>query len=257
MRNEAEFHVFHTTGIPDSVVADHRAVAERVGVNVRYHSRPHSEDTDVIYTAHGAFMTQMLQEARSEAVCFLDVDCLPYDVEPLDHAYTWAVEHASFVGNAQNISHSHLRQRTYAAASMLIVSRAAWDRLGRPALTWTMRRRFPPTGWRDVVRRREQVDTAQPLSLAADRAGYPYRVLYPRGFDAGPVWSLGSYGDYGRGTWYPGTWHFFRLSALKEGRSPLWDRRVAEFRAGQVGVPEHASLGWLEGLTPAVSETEL
>jgi hypothetical protein len=34
---------------------------------------------------------------------------------------------------------------------------------------------------------------------------------------------------YGTGTWYPGAWHYFRISKFKEEIPQLWSNRVEDF----------------------------
>lgn len=206
-----KFHTFCTKNIPDQVLEDHKKVCDYVGIDVEYHIEDFYNDYNAVYTAHGQFMTSILE--KEEIACFLDVDCLPFNKKILEDAYQWAKDHDSFVGNAQNISHTQMKNHVYAAASCLIVSQKAWKNLGSPSLAWFMQ---------DNI----QIDTAQILTLRADQIGMPYRLMYPQGWDEGEGFKLSGYGMYGPGTKYPATWHYFRISNFKDSIPDLWNQRV-------------------------------
>lgn len=171
-------------------------------------------------------MTSVMQ--KEEIACFLDIDSLIYDKNLLREIYEWVKENKSFIGNAQNISHTIMRNRLYAAAPMLIIHRNAWETLGSPDLSWFMQ---------DNI----QVDTAQILSLRADEIGFPYRLLYPIGYDGDNHRPLGTYGNYGTGTLYPVSWHYFRISDFKDEIPELWTQRVNNILNDQKIIPNHSS----------------
>lgn len=237
-----KFHVFYTSVVPEQIVQDHQQCCQKLGLDVEYAKTAHSDDRDKVYSQHGDFLTSTMSSSRDDVVCFLDIDCLPHDPHVLASAYEWALENGSFVGNAQNISHTRMRNHVYAAASMLMVSKEAWNSLGRPDLSWFIRGRL-----KGRLRRLvggpggDQIDTAQLLSLKADEVGLPYRLMYPIGYDEPPTWKLAGYGDYGRGTTYPGTWHYFRISELLGGPPALWSDRVAHILDGADIVPAFRS----------------
>lgn len=206
-----KFHTFCTKNIPDQVLEDHKKVCDYVGIDVEYHIEDFYNDYNAVYTAHGQFMTSILE--KEEMACFLDVDCLPFNRKILEDAYQWAKDHDSFVGNAQNISHTQMKNHVYAAASCLIVNQNGWKNLGSPSLAWFMQ---------DNI----QIDTAQILTLRADQIGMPYRLMYPQGWDEGEGFKLSGYGMYGPGTKYPATWHYFRISNFKDSIPDLWNQRV-------------------------------
>lgn len=175
-------------------------------------------------------MTSVLHEAKSdEVVRFLDIDCIPYDINVLKRVDEFCEGVKTFAGNAQNVSHLKNRNNLYAAASMLMVHKERWVQMGSPFLTWYMDGRC------------NQIDTAQRLTLIADEWGLPYRLLYPIGYDSQPEWILGSFGVYGRGTKYPGTWHYGRISDFAHDVPELWSKRVDDVMSGADIVPSKMS----------------
>jgi hypothetical protein len=227
------FNVFYTSDLPDFVLKDHKACCEKISISARYHEHQPSNDFALIYKAHGNLINQLLADAQdNDIVCMLDIDCLPYSLSDLKTAYNWVRENESFIGNAQNIAHTIRRNRIFAAASMLMIHKKAWIKLGKPDLSYSM-------GESDET----LIDTAQNISLAADDAGYQYRVLLPLGHDdVTASWQLGPICSYGRGTTYPGTWHFFRISDLKVSKPEIWERRVHEILHGKSIEPIYSSL---------------
>ena len=146
----------------------------------------------------------------------------------IEKAYNWAIENKSFVGNAQNISHTSMRNHIYAAASFLIVTKDAWNNLGNPDFAWFMQNGV-------------QIDTAQLLTLRADQIGMPYQLMYPVGYDGPEEYKLSGYGMYGTGTLYPATWHYFRISKFKDSIPDLWTTRVNNILDNQKIIPNHSS----------------
>lgn len=221
-----KFHTFYTKNLPEQLILDHQKICDKLELKVQYHIEDAIDDYNTLYTAHGKFMTSVMQQ--EQVACFLDIDCLPHNKELIKKAYHWAIKNKSFVGNAQNISHTQMRNRLYAAASFLIVTQDAWNTLGRPDLSWFIQ---------DEI----QIDTAQILSLRADEIGMPYQLMYPIGYDGDNHRMLGSYGMYGTGTLYPATWHYFRISEFKDNLPDLWTRRInSVFNQEQI-IPNHLS----------------
>jgi hypothetical protein len=115
---------------------------------------------------------------------------------------------------------------------MLMIHKKAWIKLGKPDLSYSME------GSDETL-----IDTAQNISLIADDLGFQYRTLLPIGYDdIDSSWQLGTICSYGRGTTYPGTWHFFRISDLKNHKPEIWERRVNEILHGNDIAPIYSSL---------------
>ena len=220
-----KFHTFYTDNLPEQLIEDHKKVCDYIGIDVTYHNQDFTEYYKT-YTAHGKFMTSVMEQ--EEVACFLDIDCLPHNKELLEKAYNWAVENKSFVGNAQNISHTSMRNHIYAAASCLIVTKDAWNTLGNPDFSWFMQNET-------------QIDTAQLLTLRADQIGMPYQLMYPKMWDEGEGYQLGGYGMYGTGTWYSATWHYFRISNFTKEIPKLWTKRVNDIINNNLIYSHHSS----------------
>ena len=226
------FHSFYTENLPEQIIHDHQKCCEKVGVEVHYHKYPEFETYDDAFFAHGDFMTKMMQEETDDVVCFLDVDCLPTNKDILFAGYQWAKENHSFVGNAQNISHMQLRNYFYSAPGLTLLSKKGWERVGSPSL-----RAFHQN---DTL-----IDTIHIVSLRADQIAMDYQLMYPVGFDGdeGPPSRLGSYGYYGKGTLYPASWHYFRISDFigKENLPELWTKRVNDIMNDRQIIPRYTS----------------
>lgn len=221
-----KFHTYYTKNLPEKLKEDHHKVCNHFGIDIHYHCEEAIDDYNTLYTAHGNFMTSVMQQ--EEVACFFDIDCLPYNLNHIQKAYDWAVENNSFVGNAQNISHTQMRNHIYAAASFLIVTQNSWKTLGSPSFAWFVQ---------DGV----QIDTAQLLTLRADQIGLPYQLMYPIGYDGNNHRSLGAYGQYGTGTLYPATYHYFRISEFEDNIPDLWTERVNNILDNQKIIPNHSS----------------
>jgi len=220
------FHTFYTKNLPLKLLEDHKKVCNHIGIEVQYHIHDAIENYDEVYTAHGKFMTSVM--GQEEVACFLDIDCLPHNKDIIENAYFWVVKNQSFVGNAQNISHTQMRNHIYAAASFLIVSKDAWNTLGNPDFSWFMQNGV-------------QIDTAQLLTLRADQIGMNYHLMYPIGYDGPEEYKLSGYGMYGTGTLYPATWHYFRISKFKDSIPDLWTTRVNNVLEDQKIIPHYSS----------------
>jgi hypothetical protein len=221
-----KFHTFYAKNLPLKLLEDHKKVCNHIGIEVQYHIHDAIENYDEVYTAHGKFMTSVMEQ--EEVACFLDIDCLPHNKKLLDKAYSWVIENQSFVGNTQNISHTSMRNHIYAAPSFLIVSKDAWNTLGNPDFSWFMQNGV-------------QIDTAQLLTLRADQIGMNYQLMYPIGYDGPEGYKLSGYGMYGTGTLFPATYHWFRISKFKDQIPDLWATRVNNILEDKKIIPNYSS----------------
>jgi len=221
-----KFYTFYTDNIPEQIINDHKIVCDHIGIEIEYCVHSSMDDYNSLYTAHGKFMTSVME--KQEVACFLDIDCLPYNKILIDKAYNWAVDNKSFVGNAQMISHTQMRNHIYAAASFLIVTKGAWNSLGNPDFSW-------------FIQNNIQIDTAQILTLRADQIGMSYQLMYPVGYDGPEEYKMGGYGMCGTGTLYPATWHYFRISRFKNQIPNTWTKRVNNILKDQKIIPNYSS----------------
>lgn len=221
-----KFYTFYTRNLSSQLIEDHQKVCNQIGIDVHYYAEDAVDDYNQIYSSHGRFMTSVMK--KEKVACFLDIDCLPHNLNLIQKSYDWVVKNQSFVGNAQNISHTQMRNHIYAAASFLIVSQNAWNTLGCPDFSW-------------FTQNETQIDTAQLLTLRADQIGMPYQLMYPIGYDGPETFQLSGYGNYGTGTLYPATWHYFRISKFINQVPDLWTSRVNTILQNQKIIPHYSS----------------
>jgi len=226
-----KFYVFCTENVftePDRkvLVEDHKAVCEKLGVDVEYYTKPFSTYDQAAYD-HGAMITEII-DGTPGVSCFMDLDCVPYDVELLRTAYTMTEEYKTFTGNAQNVSHTAMREYIYAAPSMLMVHRDAWLELGSPSMS-CVREHVSPNG--------EYIDTAQQLSLNALEKNFKFNLLWPLGCDV-PKWQLNARYVYGQGTLYPGSYHNFQGATEIGQNLDFWKKRINNILNDEQIVPE-------------------
>lgn len=224
-----KFNTFCTSNIPSSIVEQHHQCCNLIGIDVEYHKIEYEDNFLTRYYQHGELMNWLLSNHSDDVVCFLDLDCLPYDLNTLQSCYDYVKENKTFCGNAQNVSHTIMRNHIYAGASMLMVHKESWENLGNPSMCCV---------FDDGL---TKIDTAQLLTLRADQCGFDYRLLYPIGYDGPDEYKLSGYGKYGRGTLYPGTYHYFALTECIKNIPELWTKRVNNILNDQKIIPNHFS----------------
>ena len=214
-----KFNVFCTENVKSdpqlsSILDDHKRVCDHLGIEVEYHFKPFVAYDQAAYD-HGHMITDIIKN-NDGVSCFMDLDCLPWNRNILQAAYDWCVESRSFIGNAQNVSHTSMREYVYAAPSMMMVHRDAWEYLGSPSMAVVQQ---------NPDYNNEYVDTAQQLSLNALQKNFNFQVLWPLGVDK-PQWVLKEGVFTGTGTKYPGSYHYFK-GATEIGQDlDLWKSRV-------------------------------
>lgn len=209
MSYRVELHCLHWPNVSDELVALHKKCFDHIGVRVTYTVEP---------VQHALWIERLLKERlpKLDAIGFVDIDCLAYSKAAVEEAIGYVKTSGSFLGLGQ--SSGPLPTRVYAAPAFLVISRHAYEVLGRPDM------REGPDG-----------DVAQGLSTAADRAGFRYRVLYPIGFyrpNAGALWQVGTFGHYGQGTEYQGGFFHNFNSRTNEGLD-LFRERANAILAGE------------------------
>jgi hypothetical protein len=224
-----KFHTFYTSNIPQSIIKQHLDCCNFVGVDIEHHQVNYEKNFLKIYKQHGEFLNWMMINSSDDVVCFLDLDCLPYNKSILEKAYNWVVENESFCGNAQNVGHTQMRNHVFASQSMIMIHKKAWYSLGKPNLSCVFENGLA------------QIDTSQLLTLRADQVGFSYQLLYPIGYDGPEEYTLSGYGKYGKGTLYPGTYHYFALSEYINQIPELWNQRVSNILNLQPIVPNYRS----------------
>jgi hypothetical protein len=224
-----KFNIFCTDNIPDILISQHSKCCDLNDIEVEYHKIKYENEFLKRYTQHGEIMNWLMTNSPEEVVCFLDLDCLPYNKTILEQAYEWVKENQSFCGNAQNVSHTQMKNHIYAAPSMLMIHKSAWENLGSPNLSCVFENGLT------------QIDTAQLLTLRADQMGFPYQLMYPIGYDGPDAYKLSGYGNYGRGTLYPATYHYFALIECIDNIPELWNKRVNNILNQEQIIPNYKS----------------
>lgn len=224
-----KFYSYYTDNIPRKLIEQHSKCSELLNIDVEYVEVKYKDTFLERYKSHGEIMNWLLTNSDEEVICFLDLDCLPYDKSILEQVYECVKDNRSFCGNAQNVSHTEMRNHIYAAPSMLMVHKSAYEQLGNPNLSCVFENGFT------------KIDTAQLLTLRADQIGFSYQMLYPIGYDGPENYKLSGYGMYGKGTLYPGTYHFFAISEFLNNIPDLWERRVNNILNKEQIIPNYSS----------------
>jgi len=217
-----KFHVFYTDNMPhdqwgSKMINDQKSVFDHFGLEIEYIVKPYVNFTQA-GDDHGKMVTDVIKDSEG-VICFMDLDCLPHDIEKLQEIYNWVEENKSFAGNAQNISHiPEIKDIIFAAPSTLMVHKDAWVKLGSPDMAQQHRSSDGAVC----------VDVAQQLTLNAIEQGFDHKILHPEGCDM-PQWYTdinGKIFTLGIGTAYPASWHYFQGS-INLSQSDLWDQRVS------------------------------
>ncbi|MDQ2634844.1 MAG: hypothetical protein M3Y78_14040 [Pseudomonadota bacterium] len=229
---QIELNSLYWPNIDPEIVRIHRKCFEHIGVPVRY-----TEER----VRHGQWMDRVIAERldRDGIVGFIDIDALAYSRAAVEDAFRYVDLTQSFLGIAQSSNHLQIRTHIFAAPAFLVISKQAYDTLGRPSMMPKKK------GW----------DVAQNLSMRADALGFPYRVLYPTGFREilpdGTVWRLGNYGHFGIGTDFDGG--FFHNFLGRDGRVDILSQ-VANSIVADIGQPttlpymSRDDKLWMEGM---------
>ena len=185
----------HTLYWPDTdpgIVKAHSDVMKHLGIDVCYTIQQYP---------HGRWMDSVMEQAQTDIVCFLDIDCVPTNMKVFDEAVEWVSKHQSFLGIAQVSNHIKPCSHIFAAPAFLMIYRKTWEFLQKPT--------FAEMPWADV---------AENLSYSAEMAGLKFKTLMPTHYHKRPEgerWFLHSYGEYGIGTHFEGG-----VFHLYQGRMP-------------------------------------
>ena len=68
-----------------------------------------------------------------------------------------------------------------------------------------------------------------------------YQLMHPIGYDGPENYKLSGYGMYGKGTLYPATWHYFRISDCVDSKPDLWKARVNSVLNEEKIIPNYSS----------------
>lgn len=142
--------------------------------------------------AHGLWLDAMLEAAAPDDILLIvDIDCIALNAGIVERARLAAQEGRLF-GCAQVAN--YLQDRSvYAAPMFMSISKATWERMGRPS-----------------AQSNAQQDVAQSLSRVARERGIAIELLQPTA-SLIPMWQLDGERLFGIGTFYEGgVMHLFQ-----------------------------------------------
>lgn len=169
--------------IEPDMIARQKAAVSALGFNV--------EQDDETGKPHGIWLDKTLDAlAPNDTVLFLDIDCIPLTSAIVEKAFQ-AAEAGRIFGSAQVANYLD-SDFIYAGPMFLCLSKATWEKLGRPSL---MSSKTDDVGMR--------------LSKTALAAKVPVDLVWPN-FVCKPRWPMGSKHCFGIGTFYEGEiFHLF------------------------------------------------
>jgi hypothetical protein len=178
---KVSIHSLHWNNTSD-LAEMHKSVTKHLEVPVHYHN--------LDGMPHGHFCNEVMRQADSDVVGFMDIDCVPTNREIVERCIAWAVDNNSFIGLAQSSNHIKPAIHVSAACTFYFITKECYQYLGSPSFSENQRS-----------------DVSQEISHIADEKGKTYRSIYPICYDKEPSegkWRLNNYGHFGIGTYYPG-----------------------------------------------------
>jgi len=181
----------HTLAWPNTdprMIKAHSDVCKHLGLDVAYTLRE---------VNHGQWMNYILDNSKADVVGFLEIDCIPTNMQIVEQSIAYCAQNKTFVGASQASNHIPPKSHIYAAPCFHFIWRETWNKLQKPTYSEV------PHG-----------DTAENVSYAAEMAGLRYKTLFPTHYtktpDEGP-WHLHTYGVYGIGTHFEGgVYHLYQ-----------------------------------------------
>lgn len=157
---------------------------------------------------HAAWLTRtMRDDSLGKLAVVADIDAFPLSAAGYRRLIEMATS-GSVAGLAQVANHKN-PDHVYAAPMFMAVRRDIYQKVGAPDM-----------------RRTDESDVAQILTLRAEAEGIPVSLIWPR-HCISPRWSLGQHGVYGIGTFY-GESEFFHLFEARRKQSKDLFLAVAE-----------------------------
>jgi len=182
----------NTTDIADL----HKEVTAHLKIPVNYHN--------IDGIPHGYFCNEIMKIDTSDIIGFMDIDCVPTNIDIVNACIQYANINDSFVGVAQCSNHILPATHIYVAPSFFFIKKTCYEYLNKPSFIENYRS-----------------DVGEELSYIADEKRKTYCALYPICYDK-PAnegkWRLNNYGYFGIGTYYSGGIYNLFQSRLKENR---------------------------------------
>jgi hypothetical protein len=172
-----EFNSLHWNNVDKDMLSAHQRVMDYFKIPMNYDNRDGHN--------HGMWMQWVINNSSSDVIVFMEPDCIPLNNNLFGYI-KFAHRNETFVGIAQVSNHIPPKSHIYAAPGFYAISRKAYNELGRPSFTETLRS-----------------DTAEEICYIAENKGLKYRALMPTYFEkpsSEGLWPLSNLGYYGIGT---------------------------------------------------------
>lgn len=164
---------------------------------------------------HGIWMMEVMERlGPQDIVLFFDIDAFPLRSAIVERA-TDVARRGGLFGLAQTANHRPSRHEIYAGPMFMAVSKATYERLGRPNL-----------------RSSSQYDAAQELSVAARAQDVPIDLVWPTAcLEA--KWPLADKGVFGIGTFYGDNDAFHLFESRQHRNVSLFEAVAGDVAAGK------------------------
>lgn len=190
---KVEFNSLHWDNVDKDMLAAHKRVMGFFNIPMNYHNLDGFN--------HGSWMEWVINNSVSDVIVFMEPDCIPLDKKIFEYI-KYANRNETFVGIAQVSNHIPPRSHIYAAPGFYAISKKAYEKLGRPPFSETLRS-----------------DTAEEICYVAEQRGMKYRALMPTYFEkpsSEGLWPLSNLGYYGIGTVFDNTIYHLYQSRMAE-----------------------------------------
>ncbi len=154
---------------------------------------------------HGAWMSRVLENAKSDMICFFDIDCVPIDKENLIYHIQKARFHKSFCGIAQVSNHIPPATHIYAAPAFFVIHKECWNNIKVSMSAGSDGKRVG--------------DVCELFTYAAEDKRIEFSLLMPEYYYKEPqegLWNLADKGCYGIGTVFQDTVYHLYQSRFNE-----------------------------------------
>lgn len=174
-----EFHSLYWPGTNTEIIEMHKLCMASANVKVNYHE---------LRIDHGVWMTNVVERAKSDIVCFFDIDCVPISRkfwEPINRLQ----KSKTFFGIAQVSNHIPPATHIYAAPAFFGIHKECWNKVNHSFVQGSNKNRVG--------------DVCELFCYEAEDMNIPYELIMPTYYykpSSEGVWNLADEGTYGIGT---------------------------------------------------------
>lgn len=191
-----EFHTLYWPGTNQRIVDAHKEVMEKFGFPVNY---------TIQRIDHGEWMSIILENSKSEIICFFDIDCVPLNREEIIYHINQARLRKNFTGIAQVSNHIPPAKHIYAAPAFFVIHKECWNKVNVSMIAGSDGKRAG--------------DVCELFTYAAEDMNIPFGLLMPKYYYKEPkegIWNLSDKGCYGIGTIFCNTVYHLYQSRFSE-----------------------------------------